>query len=628
MRRTVFCFLLGMGLATARFGWPAGAVAADAPAFSVSVSSLGPAGGRMEAAEFVDALNAAGWCRASAAPATWRWDERPKAAPAGEWVSVVLAGFGEQAEAFAFMADRPNGGLRLVGHVSYRKTPMPSGAFEWIPPADRLVAAIRAEYSRSARGGGEGESAGFSVSEWKRPAAPLTMAGPVAGLGETMSEDAAAPTVSFAEGAPALEAMLCAALCRNGWTPVRTGADSGFALEVRFGYRSAALRLARTRGGSSAARQKLDIPEDLYDGSLRRILQQYREAAIADFTWLGSPPVAVLAATSNRLCVLAGGEIVAYDPRNGRRVWPEPPATPPARAPMAPPYAVRVSEAGVPAVYLTAKGLAVLDLETGAARSLAPETPAAPEAFAVREDGLAVVAAASGLAAFRDGTLLWRRNDLGGITAAPLFCGDRVVASTGNGWVVCVAAGDGQDVWRARESGVGDMVRFGDRLIGFSGDAEALVGLSVSDGALLWRQPLGDTLLTAPAAVGGRLLAAGKNNRILLLDPANGKPAAETVWPTWLVDVRAIPGARPRIVCTDIGGRFTELDSATLKPVRSLVLPARPAGRMVYAPRFPLAWGGAQTSGEGLEDLFGGETGPAVLAADAEGYGTIIGESR
>jgi hypothetical protein len=49
---------------------------------------------------------------------------------------------------------------------------------------------------------------------------------------------------------------------------------------------------------------------------------------------------------------------------------------------------------------------------------------------------------------------------------------------------------------------------------------------------------------------------------------------------------------------------------------------------MVIAPRFPLVWGSAQTSGEGLEDLFGGETGPAVLATDAEGYCTIIGESR
>ena len=605
--------------------------AADLPRFAVSVTSMGVAGGRMEAVEFVKTLNAAGWCRASEAPPTGRWYERPEGAPAGEWVSVVLAGFGEQAEAFAFMADQPKGGLRLVGHVSYRKTPMPSGAFEWIPPAGRLASAIRAEYDRPAGGGGESEPVGYRVSEWKRPAGAggaLAMSGGLRGFGETMSEDAAAPTVSFGEGTPALEAMLCAALCRNGWTPVRTGAGSGVALEVRFGYRSAALRITRTGGGESVARQKLDIPEDLCDGSLRRMLQRFREERIADFVWLGSAPVAVLAATSNRLCVVADGELAAYDPRNGRRVWPEQPTKPSARAPAPPPYAVRVSETGAATVYLTAKGVAVLDLETGGARLLAAETPAAPEAFAVREDGLVVVAAASGLAAFRDGTLLWRRNDLGGITDAPLFCGDRVVASTGNGWVVCVAAGDGQDVWRARESGVGNMVRVGDRLIGFSGDAEALVGLSVSDGVLLWRQPLGDTLLTAPVALSGRVFAVGKNNRLLVLDPANGKPVAEIVWPTWLVDVRAIPGARPRIVCTDIGGCYTELDAATLKPVRAFSLPARPAGQMVFAPRFPLAWGAAQTSDEGLEDLFGGETGPAVLATDAEGYCTIIGESR
>jgi hypothetical protein len=606
--------------------------AADLPRFAVSVTSLGVAGGRMEPAEFVKTLNAAGWCRASEAPPARRWDERPAAAPAGEWISVVLAGFGEQAEAFAFMADRPNGALRLVGHVSYRKTPMPSGSFEWIPPAGRLVAAMRAEYDRPAGDGGEGEPVGYRVSEWKRPAAAggLTMAGGLAGLGDSATEEAAAPTVSFGEGTPAIEALFCGALCRNGWAPVRAGADSGVALEVRFGYRSAAVRIARTGGGASAARQKLDIQEDFYYGFLRRMLRQFRDERIADFVRLGSAPVAILAATSNRLCVAADGEMRAYDPRSGRLIWPEKLADPSARRSSPPPHAVRVSETGVATVYLTAKGVAVLDLDTGRTRSLAAETPAAPDAFAVREDGLVVVAVAAGLAAFRDGALVWRRNDLGGITDAPIFLADRICVSRGDGLVACLAAGDGKDIWRspAGKAWLGGLVRVGDRLIGFSRADEALVGLSASDGAPVWRLPVGDALLKAPVAVAGRVLAVGKNNRLLVLDPANGKPAAETVWPTWIVDVRVVPGAAPRLACTDIEGCYTELDAATLKPVRAFSLPARPAGQMVFAPRFPLAWGSAQTSGEGLEDLFGGETGPAVLATDEEGYCTIIGESR
>ena len=607
------------------------AAPAEPPAFAVSATSLGVVGGTLAAAEFVGVLNAAGWCRATEAPAARAWHERPAKVPPGEWVSVVLAGFGEQAEAFAFMADRPNGGLRLVGHVSYRKTWTLGGTLVWIPPTGRLAAAFRAAYLRPA--GGDGEAVGFTVAEWPRVAgtgeAP-SMGGAAVGLDEMTTEVGTAPTVTLDAGGPALEVMLCGALCQNGWTPTRTRADGGFALAVRFGFRTGSWRLTRTGGGGApAVRHKLEMPEALYYATLRRLLQQYREPGLADFFWLGATPAAALAATPERLCVQADDELVAYDPRHGRRVWPEPPQDPAAKRPALPPYAVRATAAGVATVYLLAKGVAALDLETGSPRPLATLAPATPETFAVRDDGLLAVVTASALAAFRDGAPLWRRDDLGGL-GAPLVLADRIVATRADGAVVCVAAADGRDVWRVttREAWGGELLGAGGQVIGFSRDPAELVALNAADGTLAWRQPLGDTFLKTPMALGERVLAVGKNHRLLVLDPATGKPVVETVWPTWLVDVQVLPGPPPRIACTDIGGRYTELAAATLKPLRTLVMPARPAGRMLVVPRFPLAWAAAQTATAGLEGLFSGKIGPAVLVPDAEGFCGLIWDKQ
>src|ERR1041385_3090044 len=78
------------------------------PQFQVAVTSLGPTGGTLQADAFAAQLCESNWCTAIVAPRPGRWNKCPDGVTQSEFVSVVLTGFGSQANAFVFMFDTPD----------------------------------------------------------------------------------------------------------------------------------------------------------------------------------------------------------------------------------------------------------------------------------------------------------------------------------------------------------------------------------------------------------------------------------------------------------------------------------------------------------------------------------------
>lgn len=590
------------------------------PHFIVSVSCLGPSGGAFDAEALVAQMNG-GWCVASAGPRPSRWNKRPENAPASEWVSVVLAGFGSQADAFVFMFDGAENSPRLLAHLPYNQTPVYGGK-KWIVPAGPIADSFRLGYRRSL--------------EVAKTATPTPGESPRVSVKATAwqgAESAAAPSgtlasVSIGDALPSMEAMLCAALCENGFTPTFEQSDRSVRLEVRFGFKSGAMRVTRQTGAESTVRQKEEIPEDRYFGFLTRMLFMLKpDSGISDFALPVNGRFNLLTASAEKVCGAGESGIAAFDPRSGKRLWASTPASPDI-------FANR-EDAGGAHVFRTTRGIAAVNLATGTSKDISPDSPESPWAFSAGEDGTAVVARAAHLSAHRNGAVLWKKDESSKITAGPVMNGNKVFAGTADGDLFCLGAADGAEMWRKNSGGEwrGPVVCTGQALFALSkreGDA-AWVAVNPADGTVLWKQPIGDMLLNAPAPLdgtGAQWLVAAKNNRILLLNAADGKIAAEIRWPTWVVDVRAISvNGKSQVACTDIRGRLSILDAATLKTLREVSLPERPSGNLLCVPRFPETWGSAGLGAE--PDLLAlnapdAKSLPAILVADGEGFCYVI----
>lgn len=112
------------------------------PTFLVSSTALGLEGGSMAAADFVRAVEKEGWCTARVDAIALEWYAVAPPATGDTRISVVMAGFGDQAHAFAFVAGTDGKGFSHVAHVPYRKT-WHAGAQVWTPPTASLAAALR-----------------------------------------------------------------------------------------------------------------------------------------------------------------------------------------------------------------------------------------------------------------------------------------------------------------------------------------------------------------------------------------------------------------------------------------------------------------------------------------------------
>lgn len=590
------------------------------PRFVVSISPLGVSGGG--GAQDADALAAhlsnGDWCTAVASgpdarPA--RWNKRPEKIPANEWISVVLCGFGVQAQAFAFMFDGPHGAPRLLAHVPYKLSVLPSGAKQWILPIGQIANSIGAEYRRNPIPAKSAEGASVSI----KIGADETKAG--------SSENSGAATVTFGEALPAMEAMLCAALCEQSWTPTWEQNEQCIRLDLRFAFKSASMRVTRQAGNTSGVRRKEGIPEDQYFGFLSRMLFTLKaDAGIADFAWLGSGRIQLLTATVERVCGAGEAGIAAYDPRNGKRLW----AVVAGKVPDA--FETFLDDGGQDRVMRISGGVAAVNLAAGGAQKvLAPAAPGAPWAVAARDDGTAAVAQFATLSSYRNATLLWQKEEASSVTAGPAISAKFVFAGTADGDLFCRGVEDGAEKWRKSFGGElrGPVVISGTTIFVFTKKEDALIALSSTDGSTIWTQPVGDVLLKAPVVLGGKCLIVAKNNRILLLNENDGKIAAETRWATWLVDVvPVILEGRAQIVCTDIRGKLSFLDAANLKVLREMSLPARPSGGMKFVREFPSVWGAAAAEADPLAGLAFdepvGKLKPAVLVMDNEGFCYIV----
>jgi hypothetical protein len=513
--------------------WLVGSACAEEPtkpAFAVSTTSLGGAGGTLEAADFAAALAGNGDCAATVAPRTPRWNVRPPAVPAAAWVSIVIAGFGERAHAFAFMFDGPDGSPRLLAHVPYGLS-YSSGGKVWWPPTARLTATFLDGYRRP-RSDAKRPLVTMSVAEWKEGAEAendRTAAAPSGGM-DALIPMQTATSISVADGLPALEAMLCAALCENGLAPTWAPAAERVRLDTRFGFHTVALRLRRESGAQKNLLRREDVPEERCADMLSRLLYVLDAThGVHDVALLGVGPVQLVSATPERLAARTNGHPIVYSPDTGLRLWP-------------------------------------VDKEAPAAI----DPP--PAEFAARATG------------------------------------------GGEDWRKIVPAG-----WQ------GDVLCDGERIIGFAGDGEKLVAASVADGRILWQQPVGDVLLRPPVLLARRILAVGKNARIMLLNAADGSVVKETTWPTWLLDALPISlGDHPRLACSDIAGGMALLDGESLAPLQTWHLPARLSSGLVFAPEFPVTWAAAAGADEEMQGMMASARAPAILAGDIEGFCYIL----
>lgn len=589
------------------------------PHFEVSVFPMGPTGGSLKTAELVEELNAADWCTAAAAPAAERWNRKPGSVSADAWASVVLTGFGDYAHAFVFLFNGPNGSARLAAHIPYGVTWVYNNK-TWVVPADRIAAAFR-EFSRQPPPEAAPAVVCLQVTE---RAETDTAAAKGGSLGmDGMTPVKRASTVTAREALPCFEAMIAAALCENGWAPSWDPKDPAFQADVRFGFQASSVRLTPT--GSPAA-AKENIPEERYYEFLRRLahgMAAPKGTEPGDFALLGRGSVTLLAAASNRVCVSSDIGLAAFNPRTGNRLYPAPDEKIPERPDS---YIARPDSRGERRLFRISGGLASADPATRDETLLARAAPAAPWSFAAGEDGLTVVATDDGVTAFRDYAPAWSMPEASPVSAGPAVAGDRVYAATVRGSLFCRQRGDGRELWRQPTSArwSGEMVCLDNRLLAFDRNENVLWALDPENGTVLWKQALGDVPLKAPARLGGKLLVAAKNNRLLLLNPADGTIAREIRWPTWLSDVLPIEtGTKSRVACSDIHGRVSLLDGATLEPARETTLPARAAGEMLFAPLFPTAWGPG-----GEEEELGGilpdDFKPAVLVLDKEGFCYIL----
>ena len=502
LRTRLFPALLGL-LAAWPFSPANAAQGAAKPRFAVSAFSLGISGGSLSTAELAAALNQGEWCEAAAIPAT-RWNQRPENLREGPWLSVVLTGFGDQANAFAFLFEAPGTPPRLAAHVPYA-IGYKQGTKVWYVPTARLVSAIQTFFENTGKQPAQPVLA-LSVTERAEAEIRNTPSGTLSM--ENLAPVKRASSVSKQEALPILEAMIAGAMLENGFTPSWAAADASLLAEIRFGFQASSIQL--TRRPAQQVSGKDEIPEEHYYGYLTRMfygLAQQKGFSVSDFVYVETNgPAHLLSADFDRLCLSSPQGLTSFDPRTGQ--------------PLDPP---------------------------------AGKNPKAPKgkAAATRAD-------------IQETSKLFRLS------------------------------------------------------------ADILTAFNPADGAILWKQAVGDVLLKDPIRVGDRLLVAGKNNRLLLLDPAKGSILADVQWPTWLIDVIVTEGARPLIACSDIHGTLSLLDGATLKPLHALRLPARPSGPLLFAPRFPIHWGVSSSNENELGSLQESAMKPVILAGDEDGFCTIV----
>jgi hypothetical protein len=601
---------------------PGAAQAADRPRISVSVANLGVTGGKLDAAELVGILKEADWCEPEAGPPDAAWNVPPSGVNRSEWLSVTVVGFGERAEAAAWLFDGPNGSGRRVARVPYGMTVVYGGRKIWRVPVPRLAQAIRAGWQK------------FGADPDPRPVATMRVAElsgaetaeGAAGSGKTSSlQTGDGAAVSIREGLPPVEALAWAAAWDSGLAPAREGGAANLLVEASFTYQALTARATLERNGGRMSMLKTGLPEEQIEaGLVRMMIRLQHPDRFSDFAYLGPRPLP-LAALPDRLVALVDGMPLGWDPHTGQPVWPDKENRRAMRLAARSDFTSRLGLDGMPVLFRHTRSVAQVNLRTGAETERLPAGTGDGWAFDVAADGTGVRAEGARLMAYKAGAELWSAEEPAAIRAGPILAGGLAISGNDRGEVAARDAADGRERWRTLTApGLrGPMALLGGRVAAYAAETGELVALDPADGRAVWRLALGDMPLQPPMEWAGLALVVSKNNRLLVVRPADGTIAAEKTWPTWLVSVMPVAfGSRPGLCCADLEGRVTWLEGPDLRVIRETLLPARPVGG-VAAASFPASWGGAGEWDRDLRGLASGE-GPAAVVTDREGFAFIM----
>jgi outer membrane protein assembly factor BamB len=109
------------------------------------------------------------------------------------------------------------------------------------------------------------------------------------------------------------------------------------------------------------------------------------------------------------------------------------------------------------------------------------------------------------------------------VDASPAVVGERVYVGTATGGVVCLNAGDGAIVWRARTGGAvmsSPAVAEGRVFVG-SAD-RCLYAFNAADGKLLWRVRTRDAVVAPPLCLNGRVYCGSMDGTFRCVNAADG----------------------------------------------------------------------------------------------------------
>jgi len=396
------------------------------PSFLVSSFGLGPAGPAISAEEFARVLAGAGWCDARAVTRS-RWDALFPAKDGSVQVSVVTAGFGDQAHAYAFVADRRDKGFTRVAHIPYRNVPNWRGIKEWQRPMAALANALFEVWERRDEQGRQRPTASLRVV-----AGGPGMDGSSGSLNDLMKEDPEGPDdgemmhvgAAHASMEP-LQVMALGAALESGWLP-DDNAQTTLTVSVRFGFESCGIRCTRRADADSQSLFRPSVPQESYHAQLVRSLRALLPGSgIREVVRLGTAATP-LVATEERIGLVVDGELRSYRATTGEILWRKPA---PGRGP-APRYGAHPK---TPAVLRLSAPPAVIDLTEGGETALSAGQLAAlstPDMGAYVFDKETEDLVALGKP---DGAERWRRKMGDVLVTVPAVCGKTLfVATKGN----------------------------------------------------------------------------------------------------------------------------------------------------------------------------------------------------
>ena len=588
----------------------------------ISSATLGRGGPGISAETFAQSLEGRDLAGVVPLPETEPWWNPPPGAKPSEWLSVVTTGFGNRGDAYAFMFAGPDRALSFLAHHRYEKFSR-FGTLVWPDPLPGLADAFTRSFSSPA----ETDRALLTLEVRARG---TSEEGAPASL-NSQQEDEEAEALTKVESAnllPPLTAMAWAGAWQGGWAPTRAKAEHRVVVEVGFGPRSFSL-LARYAGKlGQTAMLRRNVPEEQLQVEFHRLfLFLRRQSDVRHYGRLPASGVTLMSTGPGYLCYEKSGVLFGFDTVGDRLRWPQIPEN--GRLPKPQSYVSAVGPGKELAVFRWSGLLATIDPKTGAEQQLLPKGTPHGRGFAFGPDGGLVVAQGQHLRRLKDGEEMWG-HDLGdSVSSGPLLSGDCAVIGAASGALACVALDSGKVLWENKEAPLlhEKLVVAASCVVGYSRAREELRAWRLEDGSPAWSLPLGDVLLQLSSASDGRLFAAAKNNRIVLVDAATGKVLRERIWPTWPLQV--IPfnaDGRSLVAVTDLDGALTLLDQSNLESVRTISPFASLAGNLLFAERLPVSR--LESFPDGTEvgrDLAELNPEPSLIVTDREGFYYVLG---